>query len=381
MRTTWLLLLGVMAAGCGGVAEQDVEGPFTGQTHRFYVTHLALPQQKTDFAVDLNGDGRFDDQLGNFIGGLSGEGYAQQHVDEVIAAAPPIVVELTSDDPALRDDATVGVRFVGVAGASADVLGATLHGGLLRSNRVVDGHTGGTTVLLPTFAHADAAPITLDHFQVNLTANGDGTFNGQLNGAVPADRIVPELWPSFEQLLAAAPSRYLYGALDTNHDGTITYDEASNAGLVKNILAPDIDLGHPDNANKDHFSLGFAFTLAPCADEACTRAAAAASCFDRVKNGDEADVDCGGTCGPCGAGAACGQGADCQTQACDSGACRAPSCFDGLRDGIEVDIDCGPGCAPCQNGAHCVDNTDCASGRCATQLTTNEQICAPNDGT
>jgi hypothetical protein len=48
------------------------------------------------------------------------------------------------------------------------------------------------------------------------------------------------------------------------------------------------------------------------------------SCFDGIKNGDETDVDCGGTCNPC------------------------PTCDDGIKNGDETGIDCGGSlCEPC----------------------------------
>ena len=71
------------------------------------------------------------------------------------------------------------------------------------------------------------------------------------------------------------------------------------------------------------------------------------SCFNRVKDGDETDIDCGGSCGPC------------------------PSCFDGIMDNDETGIDCGGSCLPCPT---CFDGVmnggeigiDCG-GACALQ--------------
>jgi hypothetical protein len=46
----------------------------------------------------------------------------------------------------------------------------------------------------------------------------------------------------------------------------------------------------------------------------------------------------------------------------------APShatCFDRVRDGAETDVDCGGYCAPCAQDSACRISRDCASGRCA----------------
>ncbi|MFH1915843.1 MAG: hypothetical protein ABIJ21_01130 [Nanoarchaeota archaeon] len=48
------------------------------------------------------------------------------------------------------------------------------------------------------------------------------------------------------------------------------------------------------------------------------------SCFDGIKNQDEADVDCGGFCGSCG------------------------TCTDGMKNQNEIGIDCGGPCKPCE---------------------------------
>ena len=51
-------------------------------------------------------------------------------------------------------------------------------------------------------------------------------------------------------------------------------------------------------------------------------AAGASTCFDGIRGGDEADIDCGGaTCGPCAAGRACGTGDDCRSGRCEGERC------------------------------------------------------------
>jgi hypothetical protein len=43
----------------------------------------------------------------------------------------------------------------------------------------------------------------------------------------------------------------------------------------------------------------------------------------------------------------------------------AATCFDRARDGAETDVDCGGYCAPCAEESACRISRDCASGRCA----------------
>ena len=51
-------------------------------------------------------------------------------------------------------------------------------------------------------------------------------------------------------------------------------------------------------------------------------------CSDKVKNGSESDVDCGGTCPACADGKACGAGTDCTSGVCTAGKCTGASCTD-----------------------------------------------------
>lgn len=65
-------------------------------------------------------------------------------------------------------------------------------------------------------------------------------------------------------------------------------------------------------------------------------------CMDQVKNQDESDVDCGGSCGPCSDGQACNSALDCASTACVAGTCVSASCL--------VDADCAALTSPCSRG-------------------------------
>lgn len=76
--------------------------------------------------------------------------------------------------------------------------------------------------------------------------------------------------------------------------------------------------------------------LADCEDSSCGALAQCASpptCTDQRKNGDELDVDCGGSCPACGPGKACNLDRDCAAfGVCDAKTCRvAASCNEILQ--------------------------------------------------
>ena len=52
--------------------------------------------------------------------------------------------------------------------------------------------------------------------------------------------------------------------------------------------------------------------------------------------------------------------------ACAGGGTAAPSCSDGVHNGDESDVDCGGSCGTCADGRACRSNDDCASGTCSS---------------
>jgi hypothetical protein len=98
-------------------------------------------------------------------------------------------------------------------------------------------------------------------------------------------------------------------------------------------------------------------------------------CHNGVRDGDETDVDCGGShCGPCPVGDFCAINHDCVTNICAVGVCAAvvgASCTDGIQDGTETDVDCGGGtCPACGPNRKCAVGSDCATLVCSGGLCT-----------
>lgn len=93
-------------------------------------------------------------------------------------------------------------------------------------------------------------------------------------------------------------------------------------------------------------------------DNVCSR------CDDGVKNGDETDIDCGGSCPLC--PGTCNIDADCPGGYCWNGACAR--CDDGIQNGDETGVDCSRlfdgHCGRCA-GVNCGGlNALCASNVC-----------------
>ncbi len=111
-----------------------------------------------------------------------------------------------------------------------------------------------------------------------------------------------------------------------------------------------------------------------CSSGVCdpmSESCAAPSCTDGIRNGEETDVDCGGpVCLPCEVGEDCASAGDCRSMICSvvSSTCGAPSCGDGVQNGDETDVDCGGSCPACGVGDRCLSAGDCAESYCRSRV-------------
>jgi hypothetical protein len=140
----------------------------------------------------------------------------------------------------------------------------------------------------------------------------------------------------------------------------------------------DVDTGPPCGRLTTQCKAGGACEGAPdCASGLCREG----KCndidpADGEKNGDETDVDCGGTKAPaCPDSKGCVIAADCTSSVCTVGICQPPSPTDGVRNGDETGLDCGGAKAPkCPTGQGCLSDTDCDKAKCDT---VNKKCLAP----
>ena len=109
-----------------------------------------------------------------------------------------------------------------------------------------------------------------------------------------------------------------------------------------------------------------------CASNQCVSSLCLdASCSDGVQSGSETDRDCGGGgCSPCPSGKSCQVDRDCSSAVCTllagQGTCAEPTCTDERENGDESDVDCGgTQCDPCLPGRTCGLPSDCAGGECS----------------
>lgn len=87
------------------------------------------------------------------------------------------------------------------------------------------------------------------------------------------------------------------------------------------------------------------------------------SCNDGLKNGNESDVDCGGSCGVCAQKDTCNSSTDCSTGLCLQGQCR--TCSEDNDCATDTFCTFGHCVADRVQGDTCTADSQCASGSCA----------------
>ncbi|HEY5920193.1 MAG TPA: hypothetical protein VIV11_00925 [Kofleriaceae bacterium] len=363
------ICLALGSSACMSSDNGDIVGPFTGSVHRFVVDRFSLPTTSTDARAigdDLDGDGRVDNQLGTALASLAGNDNLTLHADDMIkSGAIASVIEIQADN--LDFDPTVGVRYFGREGDPIIEVGGAIkdgvfHSNLTRTTRIA----GAATLRLPVFADASPSVIAFEAMEIELDPDDSG-YQARIRGGVGGKEVLEESARGLIEMMEANPDGHPYAIslFDADHDGFATLAEITTNSLMMSLLHPDVEL-LVEGKRVERLSFGFAVHAIPCATGNCALGTPANTCFDRIRDGDESDIDCGGTCLPCAGGETCSAATDCQSASCN-GTCAAPSCSDGVESGYETDVDCGGRyCSACAIGQRCRGDGDCATGRCGS---------------
>ncbi|MCU1278622.1 MAG: hypothetical protein JWM53_2168 [bacterium] len=342
-RATTMMALAIFA-GCGGTgltggdapdmamsADLAMSGPDMaiqatpcmpagGALRAQYVWNdVIVPMQRSDYAFDLNGDGRVDDQLGNIEGALAGQniGVQAQATQAVTSGQSLTLIDVHADD-LVNDDCVASDLEAATAMASPDFSGA---GHFTVDATAQVGHFAGplvsgkfssqpspavaatpviVTLKLPLLGAVTTVDVVGAHVQ--YTRGPDGKISGgQLNGAIRKKDVDGKLVPNIAASLtaqvqanpgtsssmqilsifdnggksdpscAAGTCKNLDGSCAVKGDQVISDCEVASSGLIQNVLAPDVQLfdangdyhPNPNNTNKDSLSIGLAFSAVP----------------------------------------------------------------------------------------------------------------------
>jgi hypothetical protein len=318
-------LIPLTFGACGGGTDSGDCTASGGTNKAQYVTaSVQVPQQRSDYAIDLNGDGRVDNQLGNIIGALTGQGLnVQMGVDQAVTDGTLIVLlSETSTDAAYQSDSCASAQVqVGQSMAMPDYSGAGhftvdsgqqggTFSGPIKVGKFSSAPPATTTkptevdIKLPLVAGADPVTLKVNGAHLQFTRGADGKImDGQLNGAIKNSDVQTQIIPNVAALLtkkikddstppntlssgdmqilsifdnggkadascSAGTCKNPDGSCAVKGDNIISVCEVSTAGLIQNVLAPDVQMydasgayaPSKDNTMKDSLSLGLHFT-------------------------------------------------------------------------------------------------------------------------
>jgi hypothetical protein len=277
-----------------------------------------LPQQRADFALDLNGDGIADNQYGALVAAFTSQGGNSQGAMSaaVASGANLVLVTAAAHDPLFTTDACAGATLLaGVKPATAprydgtDVftvdssIAVSQFAGPIVAGRF-DSANPATATAPPSASVTlvfGLVPIrvTLIGAHLSLQRDSAGNTTGQLNGAIRGSDLQTVVVPQFTQALNAtlasdptgATSQQILAVFDNggsiadpacgttcrNPDGScavagdkiISLCEVSTNSLVRPVLTPDVQMfaadgsykPNPANTAKDSLSVGVALTL------------------------------------------------------------------------------------------------------------------------
>jgi hypothetical protein len=294
----------------------------TGGTHRnrYVINTKTLPLSRSDFAFDLNGDGKIDNQYGNIIGATQAQNImaAELAQGEVTSGNDLQLLDVFSVDGTFASDACAASNaFAAVKKASPDFSGvgaftvdpavatasfrAPIVAGTLISESPV---TTVSPVILPVILNFMGASVRVNLVGARITWKfaGTGLMQGQINGAIPSSEMQLTVMPAVAAALTAkitanpssSESLQLLSIFDTGGEnqgcsaacnnvnatagepacgtkmnGKIETCEIATNAIIKNVLAPDVQMYQggiymPSSANvmKDCVSVGFGFTAA-----------------------------------------------------------------------------------------------------------------------
>jgi hypothetical protein len=276
--------------------------------HQYAANKLLGPLSSADYALDLNGDGQADNQLGSILGALAGQGFdAQAQIDAAIANGEVVyLVRFDTADPNLGDDpmATAvlargkpGVANFGGMGKftlDANQPPSTFAGALaaatFSSEDPVSTKTPvDATLLVPLFDPSKPLALPLHGAHIRFTTGTDassqapGLLAGQINGSIKNSelqgQVIPDLAKQMDDFVQANPndprSSQLLALFDTGgcvgaqaNDGRIAACEVATNPIAQALLVPDVQIydamgkysPNPLNSQKDSLSVGIGFT-------------------------------------------------------------------------------------------------------------------------
>jgi hypothetical protein len=290
----------------------------TANKVQLVASEIMLPLMRTDYAIDLNGDGKLDNQLQALVAVLKSQGTDanKQIQNGILNGDQVLLVEQMSNDSTYTSDACSAVNvYTGKAHPMPNLMGG---GSFTIDSTVPAGNFTGTiamsefTSVLP---ENQATPVTLTldlvmfpmrilslpliGAHVSVTRDTLGNVSGQIQGAIKKDDVQKTILPTFaaqvqEQVMnnpndpnsqsllkffddggnpdadasCGTACKNSDGSCAKANDGKIDICEVTSNGVVQNVMQSDVQMftddgsmykPNPANTHKDSMSLGISF--------------------------------------------------------------------------------------------------------------------------
>ena len=304
MRTTLCVLF---VAACGSnptpalndmASPPDLWRPPTF-AEQLVISAVTLPVNRAQYAVDVDGDGKPEDQFGGVVGFLKTAGFnLQTNIDSTIAVGDGLnLLSLASIDKTfMMDNGAQLTMYTALAQNPPDFTGSgtfaidkTVPKGVLNGDLENSYFLSLDPLSIPSpatvyihlvLAHLqNMTPVAINMplvgARIQLTNQGMGMWQGQLNGGLHQTDIDTILIPGLTMALDETEQepgcpmecQQVKAQFDTNMDGHVTLEEVRNNILVQTLLKPDVQLfdmngkWHPTVGapNADSISIGVGF--------------------------------------------------------------------------------------------------------------------------
>jgi hypothetical protein len=261
MRSVFLVAL----VGC---SSPSAPPPPEGTHHAYTIDHLYVPTNNTQAridALDLNGDGTADNELGMVTGTAEGMGIDFSKATEASIGAGMISLGVDLQTTAFDNADAVGFTTSATSGAPLD---GTVDDGAFSLG------PGPLSIAIAVFDPKLVVPLDLVDARVTLSGVDDaGIAQGVIAGGVTLANLRDDLYPAlavaFNDMIRrdcdASCNCKEYSAgrtIETYFDSptvdcNVTVDEIAQNALIASLFAPDVTL---DGQKLVSFGVGFSAT-------------------------------------------------------------------------------------------------------------------------
>ncbi len=249
------------------------------------INKLKLPESGTAYAIDLDGNGTKDNQIGLIVSTIKMIGGAsfnlQADLDVALAKGKVLMLfDLRAKslvlDPGIKiqmyegkdTDGNPADNFSGKETLTVDKTGpmSLILGGAIAAGYLV---AGPGNLMAPIPIGDKVNNVALKKTRLVAKLSKSGMVAGQINGAIPMSDFNSKILPGLAQDLDATyqkttdPSKKkVLATFDTDGNGTITGTDLKNNAIVGMIIKADVDTD--GDKVMDGMSLGLGFTAVRC---------------------------------------------------------------------------------------------------------------------